>query len=62
MKFKEKPWVCPDHPDAKIRHLWDQTHTVLNGYPAGRGFSSNHKYECAECGLELAGPGKENQS
>lgn len=51
------PWTCPQHPAAQIRHSWDQKHYVMNGYPAGSGFSSNHKYECAECGLELA-PGE----
>lgn len=48
------PWTCPDHPQAEIRHLWDQTHYVLNGYPAGQGIKSNHRYECAVCNRELA--------
>lgn len=48
------PWVCPQHPQAQIRRSWDQTHYVMNGYPAGTGTKSNFKYECAECGLELS--------
>jgi len=48
------PWICPQHPKAQIRHLWDQSHYVMNGYPAGLGIQSNHRHECAECGLELA--------
>ena len=48
------PYVCPEHPQAQIRHSWDQTHCVLNGYPAGTGWKSKHKYECTECGRELA--------
>jgi len=47
------PSICPKHPDAPIRHLWDQTHYILNGYPAGLGIKSNHRYECSVCGLEL---------
>jgi len=52
------PWVCPDHPDAQVRCSWDETHYVMNGYPAGTGIKSNFKYECAVCGRELA-PDKE---
>jgi len=47
-------WQCEQHPDAKIRKSWDQTHYVMNGYPAGEGVKSNYKYECAECSRELA--------
>jgi hypothetical protein len=50
----ELPWTCLEHPQAQIRHLWDQSHYVLNGYPAGTGVQSNHRYECVECGRELA--------
>jgi len=48
------PWLCPEHPKAQIRRSWDQTHYVMNGYPAGIGTRSNFRYECAECGLQLA--------
>jgi hypothetical protein len=49
----ELPSKCDKHPNAQIRHEWDQTHYVLNGYPAGTGVRSNHRYFCNECGLEL---------
>jgi hypothetical protein len=52
----ELPWICPDHPTARIRHYWDQTHCVLNGLPAGTGTKSSHRYECEVCRLELAQP------
>ncbi len=60
-KIEELPWICPQHPKAQVRHLWDQNHYVLNGYPAGTGWKSGHRYECAECGLQLAPP-KEGKS
>ena len=47
-------WTCPDHPNAKVLHTWDQVHSALNGYPAGIGFPKNHRFECNECGQELA--------
>lgn len=48
------PWICPEHPAAQIRHEWDQTQLIQGGYPAGKGFSSNHAYFCVECGRRLA--------
>ena len=48
---KELLWICPNHPKAQIKHVWD----VLNNYPAGEG-----KYECAECGLELDSIGRDS--
>ncbi len=52
----ELPWQCPEHPDAKILHSWDTQHIVWgDGYPRG-GYSSNHKFECNECGTELRPP------
>ncbi len=50
------PWVCPKHPNAQIRHSWDEKHHVLNGEPEGRGMRFNHRYECAECMTQLAAP------
>jgi len=47
------PWICPDHPTSQVRHVWDQTHYVLNERPAGTGMCSNHHYECATCGRRL---------
>jgi hypothetical protein len=54
MTNKNLPWQCPDHPNARIKHSWDEKHYVFNGYPAGEGIKSKHKYECNECGMELA--------
>ncbi|MFW6148140.1 MAG: hypothetical protein ACOC6B_07105 [Thermodesulfobacteriota bacterium] len=47
------PSVCPEHPDAEIRHTWDRKHYVLNGLPAGAGLDTNHRYECAVCGRQV---------
>lgn len=46
------PSVCKDHPKAEIRHSYDQTQMVSNGYPV----ESNHTYECAVCGKRLCSP------
>ncbi len=52
--MNQRPWQCPEHPDAKILHSWDNVRYVYaDGYPRGQG-SENHKYECNDCGLELA--------
>lgn len=51
------PWQCPEHPDAQIRHEWDETTLVRkDGWPLGptRVPTSHHNYYCAECGRELA--------
>jgi hypothetical protein len=56
----ELPYICPEHPHAKVRHTWDQTHYVMSGYPAGTGTKSNHRYECAECGRELQPPANDS--
>jgi len=55
------PSHCERHPNAMIRHSWDEHHYILNGLPAGEGWKSNHTFECAECGRPLAEPtGREN--
>jgi len=57
MEKSEKilPWRCFNHPDSKILHSWDQKHFVYgDGVPRGTGIKSNHKFECAICGCELA--------
>lgn len=54
MMDAELPWVCPEHPNAQIRHEWDHTQLIQGGYPAGQGFTSNHTYHCNECGRRLA--------
>lgn len=48
------PWTCPKHPQAQVRHSWAETRYAMNGYPVGRPIRTQHRYECAECGLELA--------
>jgi len=50
----ELPWKCPKHPDAKILKSWDESRYIFNGYPRGSGHTTNIKYECAECGIELS--------
>lgn len=59
------PWVCPEHPEAQIRHSWDRTRTEVNWGPYRPRHTvseteSNHRYECAECGRELAPPTGDN--
>ena len=48
------PFICPDHPMAKIKHEFDESHYIMNGFTAGTGIRSNHKYYCNECGRELS--------
>ena len=49
------PWICPKHPNAQIRKLWDRTLFVFSDeIPRGTGIDSNYKWECAVCGQELA--------
>lgn len=36
-----------------VRHVWDQQHWVLNGYPSGTGIHMNDRYECPECGKPM---------
>ena len=56
------PWRCPDHPDAKIRHEWDETtYLRCGGYPMGKPIKGNHRYFCNECGRELAASPEEAQ-
>ena len=56
MEDKDLPSLCPNHPDAKIRHEWDREMCVWNGLPRGGGIDKNHHYYCNECGLELCSP------
>lgn len=53
-KRNQLPFICPDHPNSKIRKEWDETHYVFNGYPAGLGVESNVQFFCDTCGRELA--------
>ena len=52
--MKELPWQCPEHPEAEILHSYDESQYVMNGYRVGSVDVHNHKYECNECGRELA--------
>lgn len=49
------PSVCPEHPKARIRHHYDQDF-FSNGHRLGTPVERNHRYECAECGLQLCSP------
>lgn len=56
---KTLPYVCPIHPGAQIRHTWDRTRSEANWGPYQprveiSTVDNNHRYECAECGTELA--------
>ena len=60
------PWICEDHPDAQIRHTWDRTRSEANWGPYRPRVTisevdTNHRYECAVCGRELAPPSEEPQ-
>lgn len=57
------PWLCEEHPNAQIRHTWDEDRYVLNQVEVSRmGFNRrNHKYECDRCGKELAPPTEEKK-
>lgn len=54
--MSDLPSVCKDHPNAEILHEWDQTHYVLNGFIAGVGTKSDHRYFCQKCRRELCSP------
>lgn len=51
------PYVCPDHPDAQIRHEWLRTEgsITMNGERRViERHDHDHIYKCAVCGRELA--------
>ena len=55
------PWLCPEHPAAQVRHLWDRTRSEVNWGPNWprhliSEVDHSHRYECAVCGRELAPP------
>lgn len=54
MTAAEKPWACPEHPEAQIRHEWDRTRTDVRLTGASWETDANHRYFCAACGIELA--------
>lgn len=47
------PYICPEHPDAQIRHEWAYTRTRVHLTGAEWGYDHDHRYYCAECGREL---------
>ena len=52
-------WVhldhCPEHPDARIWHMWDEEQCFVKGCPVGDRTIHDHRYVCAVCGRRLAG-------
>lgn len=56
MSDKDYPSFCNDHPNAQIRHSWDET--FIGGGPGrlGAPVQGNDIYECAECGRRLCSP------
>lgn len=53
------PYICPDHPKAKIRHEWMRTRSEANWGPNRPRVlighrDHDHRYLCSKCGRELA--------
>lgn len=53
------PYLCPEHPEAQVRHEWDRTRAEVNWGPSRprntiSETDSNHRYFCNECDRELA--------
>jgi len=48
------PYVCPDHPEAQIRHEWNRTRYTVRLTGAHWEGDDGHQYFCAVCGRELA--------
>jgi len=55
------PYICPEHPDAQIRHEWDRTQYIMNNYPSGVPFDNNRQYFCNQCDRELAAESPEEE-
>ena len=54
---KESPRVCPEHPNAPIRHEWLRKYfDYVDGYTYDNGLDFDHHYYCNECDRELAPP------
>jgi len=49
-----KPYLCPDHPRARIRHEWLRTRSTARLTGASWKHDHDHQYFCSECGRELA--------
>lgn len=54
MSKDKLPYICPDHPEAKIRKEWLSTMYIFNGYPRGEPSKHDFHYYCNECDRELA--------
>jgi len=55
-KDGDLPYVCPDHPDALVRHEWLRTRarSPFPPYAFLWDEDHDHRYFCSECGRELA--------
>ena len=51
---KALPYVCPQHPEALVRHEWNRTRSTVRLTGASWESDSDHRYYCHECGVELA--------
>ena len=49
----ELPYICPDHPEAQIRHEWDRTRTTVQLTGASWEIDKGHQYFCHKCNREL---------
>jgi len=52
------PYRCKEHPDAKVRHTWDEDY-FRSGNKIGTPVIRNEKFECSVCGKRLAPSQKE---
>lgn len=50
----ELPYVCPEHPEAQIRHEWNRTRTTIRLTGAVNEYDHDHQYFCNVCGRELS--------
>jgi len=56
MTDSDLPYICPDHPEAQVRHEWNRTRTTarLTGASWEYDEPSSHQYFCATCDRELS--------
>ena len=48
------PWLCPKHPEAKIKHEWTRVRNTVRITGASWDTDMEHVYSCAVCGERLA--------
>lgn len=48
------PYICPEHPEAQIRHEWNRTRTTIRLTGAVNEYDHGHQFFCNACGRELA--------